>query len=213
MNDHPRLAAGIVLAGGKSSRMGRDKSLLRLGGKTLLRRTTGVLAEVFGEVLIVADRADRFNDLAGVRVVADLVPDIGPLGGIYTGLKETARPSAFVVACDMPLLDPRVIAGQVDVWRTADADAGADEGADEGADALVPVLNGEPEPLHSIYSERCLPAIERQIERGEYRVRALFDAVRVHFWEPDPADARCFANINTPADWAEFTGTGGPNRC
>lgn len=205
MNDHPRLAAGIVLAGGKSSRMGRDKSLLRLGGRTLLRRTVGVLAEVLDEVLIVADRADRFNDLAGVRVVADLVPDIGPLGGIYTGLKEAGRPSAFVVACDMPLLDPRVIAGQVDVWRTTDADG--------GADALVPVLNGEPEPLHSIYSKRCLPAIERRIERGEYRVRALFDAVRVHFWEPDPADARCFANINTPADWAEFTGTGGPSRC
>ena len=52
-----------------------------------------------------------------------------------------------------------------------------------------------------------------QATRGESRVRALFDAVRVHFWEPDPADARCFANINTPADWAEFTGTGGAGRC
>lgn len=201
MNDPPQPVAGIVLAGGKSTRMGRDKSLLRVGGTTLLGRTLHVLAGIFDEVFVVADRADRFDGLGNVGVVEDLVPDIGPLGGIYTGLKESANPSCFVVACDMPLLDPGAISRQLSIWPAAEADA------------LVPVVNGRAEPLHSVYAKECLPAIEQQMERGDHRVRALFDVVRVHFWHPGPEDVRSFANVNTPDEWTELMKTGGLDPC
>jgi molybdopterin-guanine dinucleotide biosynthesis protein A len=182
--------AGVVLAGGMSRRMGTDKARLAVGRQTLLERTTGVLLELFDEVIVVADRADRFTGLAGVRVVADLLPGAGPLGGIHAALNAIAAPAAFVVACDMPLLDASVVARQIVVWRDTDADA------------LAPLLHGRPEPLHAVYATSCLPAIEDQIRRGDCRVHALFDAIRVCFWEPDPADARAFTNVNTPEDWA-----------
>ena len=189
--------AGVVLGGGKSRRMGADKSLLRLDRQTLLERAVDVLREVFDEVLIVADRADRFGGLGEVRVVQDILPDAGPLGGIHAGLTAVDSPAAFVVACDMPLLDAGVIRGQVDVWQTADADA------------VVPLLDGRPEPLHAVYAKSCLPAIEERIGQGDYRVRALLDAVRVHFWQPDPSAAHSFTNVNTPEDWARISETGG----
>ena len=197
----PDLPAGIVLAGGASSRMGRDKSLLRLDGSTLLERAVATLSHVFEEVLVAGGREVRTANRERVRVVQDRFPCLGPLGGIHAALKETDRNAGFVAACDMPLLDPDVIAKQVALWRTVETDA------------LVPLVNGRPEPLHAVYAKRCLPAIEEQIERGEYRVRALLNAVRVHFWEPGPAETRTFANVNTPEDWAEITSPGGGKAC
>ena len=134
-------------------------------------------------------------------MVGDLITGTGPLGGIHTGLKEMSSVAGLVVACDMPRLDSGVLRKQCDMWCTADGDA------------LVPLVAGRPEPLHAVYGKQCLPAIEEQIKRGEYRVRALFEAVRVRFWEPDSAEARTFANVNTPADWAQVIGTGGDQQC
>ncbi|MFO7899753.1 MAG: molybdenum cofactor guanylyltransferase, partial [Planctomycetota bacterium] len=193
--------AGVVLAGGQSARMGRDKARLRLGEQTLLERTTGLLCKLFDEVLVVVDRADRIGAARGARVVEDLVPRIGPLGGIYTALMTTERPAVFVVACDMPRLDARVISDQLRPWEPADADA------------LVPLVEGRAEPLHAVYSRRCVPAIERRIEQRDYRVRAFFEAVRVRFWEPGPAAASSFANVNTPEDWAAIVESGGDRGC
>jgi len=181
--------------------MGRDKPLLRLGGKTLVGRTIDVLSQAVDEVLVAADREGRFAELEHVRVVPDRFPGIGPLGGIHAGLRATDRDAGFVVACDMPLLDAGVMAGQIALWRTTDADA------------CVPVVDGRPEPLHAVYAKRCLPAIEAQIGRGERRVRALFENIRVRFWEPSPAEARTFTNVNTPADWAELASSGDAEEC
>jgi len=192
---------GVILAGGRSTRMGRDKSRLRLDGETLVERAVGRLAPLFDEVLVVADSADRFDDLGHARIVGDLVPGVGPVGGIYTALKQACGSAVFVVACDMPRLDPGVISRQLGMWSEGDSDA------------LVPVVGGRPEPLHAVYSKRCTPAIEEQIRRGEYRVRALFETVRVRFWEVGPGEARAFANVNTPDDWATIIGTGGDPPC
>ena len=190
-----RNVAGIVLAGGASNRMRRDKARLRLGGQSLIERTLGVLGALFDDMLVVADREERFAGIGNARVVRDIVPGIGPLGGIYTGLTETDKDAGFVVACDMPLLDPGVMARQIDLWCAA------------AAEAVVPLLDGRPEPLHSIYAKRCLPAIRKQIDRGDYHVRALFSTVRVCFWRPEPADARAFTNVNTPGQWARLLET------
>jgi len=171
--------------------MGHDKPSLRVGGRTLLERTLDVLGEIFGELLVATDRADRFGRLAGTRVVTDRVADIGPLGGIYTGLEATSKESAFVVACDLPLLDRGVIRRQLDAWRRM------------RVDALVPVVDGRHQPVHAIYAKSCLPAIRRQVARGNYCVMGVLDAVRVHFWQLGTADAAAFRSVNTPEEWAD----------
>src|SRR6267143_373552 len=100
---------GVLLAGGKSRRMGEDKRYLVVGEQTLLERGLGVLRSIFQEVLVVIAQD---NPPLGVdaRVVRDLVPDCGSLGGLYTGLTQATAPCIFVVACDMPFLNQAVIA-------------------------------------------------------------------------------------------------------
>jgi len=174
--------------------MGCDKLSLRVDGVTLLERAAGVLREVFDDVLVVTNEAERAAGLAGVRVMADIVPGIGPLGGIHAALAAAGGDGVFVVAADMPRLDAGVIGRQVARWPTVEADA------------LVPRVDGRAEPLHAVYSNRCLPAIERQMALGEYGVRAIFEHIRVAWWTPDAADAACFANVNTPAEWSAMAG-------
>ena len=100
---------GVLLAGGKSRRMGEDKRYLVVGEETLLERGLGVLRSVFQEVLIVI--AQNSPPLGvDAKVARDLVPECGSLGGLYTGLMQAATPWIFVVACDMPFLDQAVIA-------------------------------------------------------------------------------------------------------
>jgi len=99
---------GILLAGGKSRRMGEDKKNLVVGEQTLLERELGVLHSIFQEVLVVIAQDSPPLDV-NARVVRDLVSDCGSLGGIYTGLKQATTPYIFVVACDMPFLDQTVI--------------------------------------------------------------------------------------------------------
>ena len=100
---------GVLLAGGKSRRMGEDKRYLVVGEQTLLERGLAVLRSIFQEVLVVIAQDSPPLDV-DVRVVRDLVPECGSLGGLYTGLVQASTPFIFVVACDMPFLDPAVIA-------------------------------------------------------------------------------------------------------
>ncbi|MCX7806281.1 MAG: molybdenum cofactor guanylyltransferase, partial [Planctomycetota bacterium] len=148
-------AWGAILAGGRGSRMGADKALLRIGGRTLIERAAGAMAEVFGDrLLIVTDRPDRFAGMALPRVATDLVPGAGPLGGLLTALREVGDAPVFAVACDMPGLDPAVMRAQLDLWR------------DGEADALVPVAAGRPQPLHAIYSRVCIGIAEKLLPSG-----------------------------------------------
>jgi len=185
--------AGVIVAGGRNRRMGLEKTMLAHEKETILDRTVRVLNVVFSRILIVTDRRDRFHHLRHVSTIVDLIPGIGPLGGIYTALREADPSSVFVVACDMPSLDPAVFRDELRVWSTVEADA------------LVPALDGRCEPLHAIYSPRCLLAISKQIERGDYSMRAFLRVVRTHFWQPDPSHAKTFCNVNTPDDWTLFT--------
>ena len=110
---------GILLAGGKSRRMGEDKRYLVVGGQTLLERGLGVLRSIFQEVLVVIAQ-DSLPLNIDARVVRDLMADCGSLGGVYTGLMQTTTPCIFAVACDMPFLDQAVIAQFTSRRATAD---------------------------------------------------------------------------------------------
>jgi molybdenum cofactor guanylyltransferase len=191
---------GVVLAGGKSRRLGRDKATLRWppddpGARTLLDLTVSRLAQVCDDVLVVGDRAAE-EVPAGARIVADRYPDAGSLGGICTGLEAARHERTLVVATDMPFLDVallRWLASQQGEW-----------------DALVPVwddrtIAGPPEPLHAVYRKSCLPVLRGRIEAGQLRIHELLRAVRTrevrrHEYAPLDPEGRSFFNLNAPED-------------
>src|SRR2546423_1905906 len=151
--------AGIVLAGGRSSRMLRDKALLPWGEITLLQHVVDVVTEAVGSALVIADRADRYV-VAGAQVAPDRFPGAGPLGGIVTGLMTLPDGYHIVVACDMPFLRVELLRL---LMRLAD-----------GAPGAVPQVGGRLEPLCAAYHTACASRFAGMIEGG---VRAAHIAV------------------------------------
>ena len=185
----PEVSA-VVLAGGKSQRLGMDKSLLRFEGEWLLQRILSQLATLSSDVLVVADDGDKLASLK-VPIVPDARPSLGPLGGIYSGLQSMRCERGLFVACDMPLLNLRLLQYMIQL--------------SPAFDVVIPRVGNETEPLHAIYSKVCLPPIADLLERGHRRVIRFFDRVHVRYIDPeeigtfDP-EHLSFFNINTPAD-------------
>ena len=183
---------GILLAGGKSRRMGEDKRFLHVGAVSLFERSLRVLRSVFQDVLVViAQDSDPVK--AEVPVARDLVPNCGSLGGLYTGLSEAVTTYVFVVACDMPFLDPLAI--QYVLEQRAEAD-------------IVMAKRGKGyQPMHACYSKRCLPVMTTMVRSHELKIQRIVDypslTVRVigesELTRLDP-QGRSFLNINTPSD-------------
>ena len=183
---------GVLLAGGKSRRMGEDKRYLVVGEQTLLERGLVVLRSIFQEVLVVIAQDSPLLDV-DARVVRDLVPDCGSLGGLYTGLTQATAPCIFVVACDMPFLDQAVIAQFTSRRATADI--------------VMAKLAGRLHPMHALYGKRCLPALEQMIRARQLKIQEMVShaSLRVRYVTEadlltlDPS-GRSFQNVNTPAD-------------
>ncbi|MCC6727913.1 MAG: molybdenum cofactor guanylyltransferase [Chthonomonadales bacterium] len=184
--------AGIVLAGGRSTRMGVDKAGLPYSGTTLLAHVATALASVLGTVVIVVARAPERYSVLGARVVADAWPGAGPLGGIATGLRALPEGHHVAAACDMPHLRPEVTQVLLEAAR--------------GWDAAVPVVGGRRQPLLAAYHTDCLPAFVAAIAEGRLAVHAALEAVRLRevcedeLRSVDP-DLRSFTNLNTPEDY------------
>jgi molybdopterin-guanine dinucleotide biosynthesis protein A len=155
---------GIVLAGGRSTRMGRDKATLPWGETDLLNTVLAALAPVCGRLVVVSN-VPRTIAMAGVTVVADQYPGCGPLGGIHAGLLAAGEGYSFVAACDMP-------------YVRSDA-AAYMAAAAEGYDAAVPYVDGHYSPLHAVYHYRCLPAVAALLREGRYRIVDFYPQVRV----------------------------------
>jgi molybdopterin-guanine dinucleotide biosynthesis protein A len=184
--------SGIVLAGGQSRRLGRNKALLELGGQTLIARVLDRLALLCDELIISANDVELYADLPA-RVVPDLVPGRGALGGIHAGLAAASNEQAVVVACDMPLLNLSLLRYMVVV--------------SPGYDVVVPHIGGFYEPLHAVYSVRCVEPIARLIAEGPRRITDLYRRVRLR--ELTEEDVRLFDaalsffNVNTLQKWSE----------
>jgi molybdopterin-guanine dinucleotide biosynthesis protein A len=191
--------AGIIVAGGLSRRMGRNKALIPWRGKPLIAWPLELFAGLFGEVLVVA-RDTRPYAHFGYRVVTDAFPEQGALVGLYSGLAAAASSAALFAACDMPCIEPALaslLAGEL---------AG-------GAWAVVPESPAGIEPLLAVYSRRCLPAMEELIRAGDLRVRRLYESVPTVFVSPERVATvdprfRSFVNLNTPAELEESTPDG-----
>ncbi|MDP6549551.1 MAG: molybdenum cofactor guanylyltransferase [Dehalococcoidia bacterium] len=190
-------ASGIVLAGGRSQRLGRDKALETIGGQPLVRRVIDRISQVTEEVVVVVaeqSQADALPLEEGHRVALDRYPGGGALGGIFTGLAAAQHQWGIAVACDMPFLNLDLLRRMLYLRQ--------------GADAVVPMLRGWPEPTHAIYSKACLPFMEQRLLAGDPKIARFFDKVRVAYLPEeeiaalDP-DFLSFLNVNTPQDLAK----------
>jgi molybdopterin-guanine dinucleotide biosynthesis protein MobB len=178
---------GVLLAGGESRRMGRDKRELLLEGETLLRRNLGFLAGAFPVVgLSVRDATQAPTDLpAGVIVVPDETPG-SPMGGLAGILARFGEP-VFAMAADLIAPDRDAVRRVLEAYREVDV--------------ALPVAEDHLEPLHAVYGPRCLPHMRRLLAAGAHSLLDLFPLVRVA--RVPFTDTTPFFNVNTPADWRE----------
>lgn len=194
---NPEITA-VILAGGQSRRLGRDKAVEPFAGEPLIRRVIRRASKAVSArhvVVVVADTARAAAlPLDDHHVTAvDVFPNCGSLGGIYTGLNAALTDWSLVTACDMPFLSVPLLAHMA--------------GLRDGADAVVPIVDGRPEPTHALYARRCLPAIEKRLRAGQLKISGFFDDVSVRYVPEndiklfDP-DLLSFFNINRPEDLA-----------
>ncbi len=180
---------GVIQAGGRSTRMGgRPKALIELGGCRIIERVLAALTAVVDDVLLVTNTPELYAFLK-LPMVADVYPDRGSLGGIYSGLKAASGEAAFTVACDMPFLNPDVVRLVV---------ARASQG-----DVVIPRVGHQLETMHAAYAKACLPHIEERLLAGQLKIVEFFERVRVvEIAEADVARFRdprvAFMNVNTP---------------
>jgi len=185
---------GVILAGGKSSRMGSNKALLPYRGGRFIEAIHRQLSGLFEEVLVVTNTPEQYAFL-GCRMVSDIYRDMGALAGLHAGLVNSRTPHIFAVACDMPYLNDSLIRALV---------ARRHQG-----DVIIPESNNGLEPLHAVYCRSCLPAMETALKAGKRRLVSFFPEIQamivsgdtVRFVDPH---LDSFRNINTPADYYDL---------
>jgi molybdopterin-guanine dinucleotide biosynthesis protein A len=146
---------GVILAGGKSNRMGTDKALVPLNGKPLIEHVANTLKEVFQRVIIISDRVKAYEFL-GLQVFSDIHKDCGPLGGIHAAFVHSGAEAIFVASCDIPFISKELIEYLVHF--------------ESKADATVPSFEARIHPLCGLYSRRCLPFIEDSLKNRTFKV-------------------------------------------
>ena len=186
---------GFILAGGASSRMGADKSLLRLGRRTFVELAADALSPVARGVRVVGSTPAAGGH--GLPVVRDVYENLGALGGLHAALSACGASWAAVVSCDLPFVSARLLARLASLRR-------------DGCDAVAPLQqDGRPQPLCALYAaDACRAVAEELIRDGELRPRALLGRVRtrwVAFEELEglPGSADFFRNVNSPSDYEE----------
>jgi len=183
--------SGIVLAGGRSSRMGQDKTLMSVNEETLIERTIKELSKSVDEIIIASNQKCKYN-MPGTVEIPDVFPGMGPLGGIHAGLLATRYQYAFIVAADMPLF-------------TADL-AEYLLNKRNGYDVVAPGIGGRWEPLCAVYSKDCLKPIEQNLVAEIRKIICFYPSVRV--LKIGEGELRSigktediFYNLNTPEDY------------
>ncbi len=191
LNSDLLTASAIILAGGKSSRMGRPKALLPFDGEPLIVHTVHTLRQLFVDIVVVTAPAQELPPLP-VTLVRDEVAYQGPVGGIYYGLQATRTEVCFVTSCDAPFLNLALITYLVSQMTDCDV--------------VVPYWQGRLQPLHAVYRRSVAPLLRVQLERGELRTTLLYEKVRtrevgadeLRRFDPEGLSLR---NLNSPEDY------------
>jgi molybdopterin-guanine dinucleotide biosynthesis protein A len=186
---------GVILVGGRSARMGRDKALLPFEGATLFEKALDVLKRHLETIFLVGDRPERFAKY-GLRVYPDIFPG-SALGGLHTALYRATTPFVFVSPCDLPFASPDVLQYLLSLR--------------EGRDVVVPMASGYPEPLFALYSRNCLEPMRELLESGNFRIFDFYPRVRVRRvpgaeLAPIAGSERAFLNVNTMEEYERILG-------
>lgn len=192
-----------ILAGGHSRRMGRPKALLDFHGQPLLAHVLARVRDLGQETVLIANQPDLYASF-DLPCLPDLIPDVGPLGGLYTALSQARYAWTLVVACDMPWLNPALLRALI-----------ATALAEEECVAVVPRWGAYPEALHAVYHQRCLPPLRATLAAGHLKTSRFLEMSPVRYVEraailPFDPLGRSFTNLNTPADVAAAAQSGGP---
>ena len=196
-------ASAIILAGGKNTRIAKNKAFIQLPtGETILQRTLKVLQKIFPEIIIVTNQKEAYLSYGScgkfnVQVVEDLIKESGPLSGIFTGLCYSASKHNFVVACDMPLIKPALIRLLLEERKIFDV--------------VIPEIDGEVEPLFALYSKNCIPVMFEHLQKRNLKIREVLGKLsagsigqvkKIGAKEIDRLDPQhlSFFNINTEED-------------
>ena len=186
---------GIVLAGGKSSRMGSDKGMIMLNGKKFIQHILKALSPNVDEIIIIANNTN-YDDL-GYKVYIDLIKERGPLAGIYTGLTESKTEKNLIVSCDIPFITSDLIKHIID--------------NSDSAEITVPVFNGNIEPLCGVYSKSITDKIYSLLLKDELKMHNVlnyFTTNKIEILNGEKLYAKnLLVNINTPAELAEYKKT------
>ncbi|UCG26236.1 MAG: molybdenum cofactor guanylyltransferase [Chloroflexota bacterium] len=180
----------VIMAGGRSSRMGTDKAFVPLLGKPMIEHVLDSVDGLGSEKIIITNSIERYRYL-GLPLFADIYEGSGPLGGLHTALVHAKCEHLLVVACDMPWLNRDLLEYMVSLRATADV--------------IVPRWTKFPEPLHAVYSKACLKPVTDSLESRTLKLIAFYGQVRVRYLDRDvlsrfDAAGRSFANINTLED-------------
>jgi len=168
---------------------GNNKAFLKVGGQTILKRVLDSISPFFEEILLVTRRPELYTDLP-LRIVTDIYPARSSLTGIHAGLKNAAAPLSFVLPCDAPFVQPdlvRFLLGEIE----------------PALDVIVPLIDNHYEPLCAIYSKRCLPFIEDQLDRDDFTILNFFDRINLKTIPAQRIKTAddgmvSFFNVNTP---------------
>lgn len=182
---------GIILSGGQSSRMKKNKAFLLLNEKTFIEETIEKLKTIVDEVIVVTNEPDLYKDLSA-HVVTDIIPKMGPLSGIHAGLTYATNEYSFIVACDMPFISTELGAHLLSVSK--------------GFDVVVPQIGEFLQPLHAVYGKGCIKPIEELLANDRRRIVAFYPSVKVNYIGNQTIGQfvsdqdKTFYNVNTPAE-------------
>lgn len=173
---------GILLCGGRSQRMGRDKALLKIQDQPMFSFPLSILEQWCSEILISVN--DNRLNIPKYRVIPDEIKEIGPIGGLYSCLKQSKNKYNLILACDMPLITGELLKKMIPFTDLFDA--------------IVPAINRQPEPLYAIYHKRIITQIEHCIQHNSYSFQQLLSSLNVRYIDVGNEPLNEFFNANTP---------------
>ena len=182
------MITGAILAGGRNTRIGFDKSFIKINNKPIIEKTVELFKKIFDETIIVTNDVITYKRL-DIPIFSDIIKDKGPLSGIYTGLKKSKNDECFFAACDMPFLNENLIRYICGF---------------NNFDLVIPKTD-KFQPLHAMYSKSCIEAIEGLFNAGRLKTNSLVNLVNTKVIEEteiikqDPM-LKSFTNINTEQD-------------
>lgn len=181
-----------ILCGGKSSRMGFDKSEVKVNGKLLIEIIAEKLEQVFENIILISNDKVKFKNIK-YKVVEDIIPDSGPMGGIYTALKHSSSKFTFITACDMPVINVPYLKYMEELIKS------------QGLKGVASYNSGYVEPLHAFYSKEMLSSFKSALSENNYKLLNVMNNCNMYYVKDEKVrefskDMNIFTNLNYKTD-------------